>query len=329
MRWMFRPYARSACWEIFRGRYHNFKMKSSSLDLLFNILFLPVSFAFFLFVLLYLFIAVVSRPRPQRDFSPPEGPWPSGYLYRLLDEINFRNLFPAKNPALEIGIETGETSDQIFENFEFLLGIERFKHFIPAFKDKTRWRYKIIGDATSLPFVSDSLINIAAISVFNNIPKEQIVNVIKECARVLEPGGALVFTAWGPAILDGGLWGAFLVPLVPRKIRRALSWWTLYKGDQYYFPLPELKILLKESGLSIETIVGYWDNTTCRAWATVHYVFFRRSGMLWLNIAAKLGWNWPRRSFMKMVNNILADERFYVTVPVERSARLYFKVSKQ
>jgi SAM-dependent methyltransferase len=248
-------------------------MESSSLDLLFNILFLPVSFAFFLFVLFYLLIAIRRRPRPQRNFSPPAGPWPSGYLYRLLDEINFRNLFPAKNPALEIGIETGETSDQIFDNFEFLLGIERFKHFIPAFKDKTRWTHKIIGDATSLPFVPNSLVNIAAVSVFNNISKEQIVNVIKECARVLAPGGALVFTVWGPAILNVGLWGAFLSPLLPRRTRWALNHWTLCKADQHYFPFPELKNWLQESGLKIENILGYWDADTCRVWATIHYVF--------------------------------------------------------
>jgi SAM-dependent methyltransferase len=96
------------------------------------------------------------------------------------------------------------------------------------------------GDMLALPDADDSWGGIAAFYCIIHIPREQIVNALREMRRVLKPGGVLLVTFH-----------------IGEEIKHLDEWWEKPVNLNFAFYLPDqMEAWLKEAGLDlVETLV--------------------------------------------------------------------------
>lgn len=118
-----------------------------------------------------------------------------------------------------------------------------------------------VGDACAIPAEDQSFNAIYSVALFHHLPSKEIRNkALKECKRVLRPGGYLIVTAWNlwrPKLL----WKYRLWPVLLGWRPWGMDWkdvfipWKL-KGEKvlryhHLFTLKELKKLVENNGFEI------------------------------------------------------------------------------
>ncbi len=118
-------------------------------------------------------------------------------LKKTLKKFSSRNETSLK--VLDIGTGTGRTLQQIRRsnpNIE-LIGIDLSLSYLrQANKSLNNQKGSLTqllrANAEELPFASESIQAITCVYLLHELPKHARTNVLKECWRVLEPGGALI-----------------------------------------------------------------------------------------------------------------------------------------
>lgn len=328
---MFRPYFQQQLIELFgRPRYGKAR-RGAVLNPLLTVPFLFFSALNLIATTIYLLL--VSRrlrhePAVRPDLpSPTHCPsWPTGDLLRLVDKHGFDRLYRHEPPSPEVGIESGITSRYIFGSTQFTVGTELDPRLTPALHGNHQWRYKIIADANYLPIRTGVFRSIAMVHVLNNC--ERIQGILDECVRVLSPGGILVFSTFGPAMLDAGPFGAFASSWLPARLRIRLNSRLFSRHRQFQFDPKTIRAALAKSGLIIDGEVGYWDREASRIWATLHYAFYRRHGLFYLYGLRRLGITGPLFRFQRAVTWVLERQRFHQAVASDEAGEVIYRARR-
>ena len=111
----------------------------------------------------------------------------------------FKKKKPSDIKILDIATGTGRTLQQIRSSFPEaeLTGIDLSSSYLKqAAKIMNKGEGEIVqlikGNAESLPFLDESFQAISCVFLLHELPRGARQNVLKECYRVLEPGGVLV-----------------------------------------------------------------------------------------------------------------------------------------
>lgn len=108
-----------------------------------------------------------------------------------------------RDRALEIGVGTGRIALPLAESGVSVTGLDLSEPMLRALRAKSSEVPAVLGDATKLPFATDSFPAAVACHVLHLIPNWQ--DALVELARVVEPGGALLINLGG---WDHGVWRA-------------------------------------------------------------------------------------------------------------------------
>jgi len=329
---LLRPYGREALIEAFGASPYGARRRATRLNLLLNIMFLALSAVNLAGVAVY---SVLTCWRLRDEATIASGSsagahefaeWPTGIVLRMVDRYGFDRLFSHQTPSLEIGIETGSASRAIFGATQFTLGSELDPRWTSQLPTNMQWKHKVIADANYLPIRSGILRCVALVHVLNNV--EEIQGIMDECARVLAPGGAMVFSCFGPAMLDAGPFGAFVSTWLPQPVRKRVNAVLFSRHLQFQFDPSNVRAAVTKSGLAIDGEIGYWDRETSRIWATLHYGFYRRHGSFYLHVLRRLGIAWPLERFHGIVTRILQRDRFHRAVPPDEAGELIYRARR-
>src|SRR5215216_1462441 len=116
------------------------------------------------------------------------------------------------------------------------------------------------GDMLSLPDADNSWGGIAAFYCIIHIPREQIVNALREMKRVLKPGGMLLLTFH-----------------IGEEIEHLDEWWEKQVNlDFAFFQPEEMEIWLKEAGFELEETFVREPNPEVEVATRRAYVFARK-----------------------------------------------------
>ncbi len=123
---------------------------------------------------------------------------------RMIERLQYVNLEP--DCVLDLGCNTGRFTRALKKKFKSaqVIAFDLAPKMLELTKQRTPWLQKrkthfVNGDAMSLPFADDSMDLIFSALVFHWVA--DLSEVLKECARVLKPGGVLVFATFGPDTL--------------------------------------------------------------------------------------------------------------------------------
>jgi SAM-dependent methyltransferase len=108
-----------------------------------------------------------------------------------------------RDRSLEIGVGTGRIAVPLAEAGGRVTGLDLSEPMLAALRAKSSEVPIVVGDATKLPFATDSFPSAIACHVLHLIPNWQA--AVEELARVVQPGGALLINLGG---WDHGVWRA-------------------------------------------------------------------------------------------------------------------------
>jgi SAM-dependent methyltransferase len=118
------------------------------------------------------------------------------------------------------------------------------------------------GDMLSLPYADNAWGGIAAFYCILHIPREKIVDALREMKRVLKPGGVLLVTFH-----------------IGEEIKHLEEWWEKPVNLDFAFYLPEeMESWLKEAGYELEDTLVREPNPEVEVATKRAYVFARKPG---------------------------------------------------
>ena len=143
-------------------------------------------------------------------------------------------------PICDMGCGPGQIARYLYRKGVKTLGVDLSPNMVAEAQRLNPEIHFHQGDMLSLPDEDDSWGGIAAFYCIIHIPREQIVDALREMKRVLKPGGILLVTFH-----------------IGQEIRHLDEWWEKPVNLDFAFYLPtEMAGWLKEAGYElIETLV--------------------------------------------------------------------------
>ncbi len=166
------------------------------------------------------------------------------------------------NRILDLGCGNGRLFSLFKDKKVEYIGLDSCQELIEIARKKLQVKF-IVGDALNLPFQNNEFDVVFGVALLHHIPSEQFrQKVLKECRRVLKPGGFLIVTCWNlwqpRLMLKYRIW-----PMIFGWRSRNLDWkdifipWKLPNRSllRYYhaFTLRELKRLVWRAGFEINS----------------------------------------------------------------------------
>ncbi|MFA5051149.1 MAG: class I SAM-dependent methyltransferase [Patescibacteria group bacterium] len=161
---------------------------------------------------------------------------------------------------LDLGCGNGRLYELLKNKNVEYLGVDSCENLIEIAKRRTPTKF-MVASALNLPFENQKFDIIFSIAVFHHIPSDLFrEQVLKECYRVLKPGGYLILTTWNlwqtKLLFKYKLWPVFF-GWRPKNLdwRDTLISWKEKRGTihRYYhiFTFRELRKLVKNNGFQI------------------------------------------------------------------------------
>lgn len=181
---------------------------------------------------------------------------------RNWEELNFLAKNVAANTrVLDLGCGNGRLYELFKDKMVSYCGIDVSEKLIAIAQGRypgVRFR---VGDALNLPFSDNLFDNIFGVAVFHHIPSEELrLSFLSEAKRVLKPKGKLFLTVWNLPQRKRSLliFKNFLLKITGlSKVDlndSFVNWGDKTQRYVHYFSQPELKRLIKRSGLKIKEI---------------------------------------------------------------------------
>ena len=160
-----------------------------------------------------------------------------------------------RSPVLDIGCGNGVYARLAFRaGSQIVDGVDMSQLELKRAQDSEVYRTVYLANASQgIPLCSGAYNGVFSNSVFEHIPN--ITGVIRESSRVLSPGGYLVFTTYGPRLVE--YIGSFFGCRDAEYMNRAWSHTTLITFDEY-------KSLLEQHGFRTVTCDFYLTAETTR-----------------------------------------------------------------
>jgi SAM-dependent methyltransferase len=181
--------------------------------------------------------------------------------FAMLREVTFAN------PVLDLGCGTGEVARCVLrshwpvDGLEFVANEARVAHASGVYRAVMR------ADGTKLPVASAAYGAVYSHSVLEHIPDD--LGAVREAARVLQPGGRLLFTVPAPA---------FAARIQAESGAAALASTNARLGHFHYRALEEWTERLDEHGLTVVASRGHLPAATQRTWRRLDELMVRRVG---------------------------------------------------
>ncbi len=119
---------------------------------------------------------------------------------------------PISGRVLDLGCGTGITGASVKENsgIRELFGIDRVSNLVA----KDEYAGYCVGDGGALPFRDASFDHVITLGVLDHIP--EIDQTLRECARVLQPGGSILFAIQTYMFRESTFWFKAFSKLMPK-----------------------------------------------------------------------------------------------------------------
>ena len=189
---------------------------------------------------------------------------PAVALWRATEFILLRDVSFAM-PVLDLGCGTGEGARAVLRSHWPLDGLELVPAEARVAHASDVYRAVVRADATRAPLAAGGYETVYSQSVLEHIPDD--IGAIREAARLLAPGGRLVFTV--PA------------PEFARRIRddhgpAELKAVDARLGHLHYRSIDEWRAVLNDADLEIEQTAGHLPAATQRVWKRLDELMVRR-----------------------------------------------------
>ena len=183
-------------------------------------------------------------------------PFDRDCLDRLAREVG--NL----GPICDIGCGPGQIARYLYRQGVDTLGVDLSPRMVAEAQRLNPDIHFHQGDMLSLPDADDSWGGIAAFYCIIHIPREQIVDALREMKRVLKPGGVLLVTFH-----------------IGQEIKHLDEWWGKPVNLDFAFYLPEeMEAWLKEAGYKLEETLMREPNPEVEVATKRAYLFARKPG---------------------------------------------------
>lgn len=252
-------------------------------------------------------------------------------LYKWLEGDLFRDV-PRAGRVLEVGVDNGVISALHFDGASFLAGMD----YVPAYLLEhrrgalARFRHLCAGDMRRLPFRDGAFDTVLSAHVIDHA--DDAAATVREAARVLAPGGRLVFSGLTDAYLRDELpfrwWGRLLGSA--RYAARLESMCRVRHVHNTWSP-DAWATTLREAGLTVERFRRF-PALEGNAWHAFQHEtlagelggmfrsrFWRRGLMHRLLLAAEYAWLAPLRERESRTGDGGAGVNFFC-VAVKRAA---------
>lgn len=238
--------------------------------------------------------------------SLPLGPFVSAYLresplfmaiVRGVECQMLRSAGPLEGPVLDLGC-----GDALFAAIACeqppAVGVDPSIAALREAQERYAHDTLSCGSATELPFRAESFQTVLCNSVIEHIPGQDA--ALRECHRVLRPGGRLLLTTpshhFGPMLLGARAARAVGISGAGRAYA---AWFNAHSLHYHTFSREEWQAKLESHGFTVRQSWYYLDARAhgvfdvmhyCSAWRWVH----RRMSGRWVGHRAPLNWLWTR-----------------------------------
>ena len=191
---------------------------------------------------------------------------PAIALWRATEFAMLRDITFAA-PVLDLGCGTGEVARCVLRSHWPVDGLELVANEARVAHESGVYRAVIRADGTRLSVASSAYGAVYSHSVLEHIPDD--LGAIREVARILRPGGRLVFTVPAPAFADR---------IESESGAAALAATNARLGHFHYRSLEEWTSRLDEFGLAVVASRGHLPAVTQRTWRRLDELMVLRVG---------------------------------------------------
>ena len=191
---------------------------------------------------------------------------PAIALWRATEFAMLRDITFAA-PVLDMGCGTGEVARCVLRSHWPIDGLELVSSEARVAHGSAMYRSVMRADGTKAPLATAAYGAVYSHSVLEHIPDD--LGAVQEAARVLRPGGRLVFTVPGPA---------FAERIARESGDAVLAATNARLGHVHYRSLEEWTLCLDESGLAVVATRGHLPDVTQRTWRRLDELMVRQVG---------------------------------------------------
>jgi SAM-dependent methyltransferase len=113
------------------------------------------------------------------------------------ETVDFVSRLAAKSRILDLGCGNGRNAAILRDAGHTVVGLDASRGLLSFFAAKLGTDRLVHGDAVALPFHDGSFDAVHAVATIHHMPSEaERRRLLKECDRVLRPGGLLLVSAW-------------------------------------------------------------------------------------------------------------------------------------
>ena len=188
---------------------------------------------------------------------------PAIALWRATEFAMLRDIRFAA-PVLDLGCGTGEVARSVLRSHWPVDGLELVRAETRVAHESGVYRSVIRADGTKLPLASATYATVYSHSVLEHIPDD--LGAVEEAARVLRPGGRLVFTVPAPV---------FAERIESEFGSHALTATNARLGHFHYRSLEEWTSHLARLGLTVVASRGHLPHATQRTWRRLDELMVR------------------------------------------------------
>jgi len=189
---------------------------------------------------------------------------PSYALWRAVELRKLSRLdFP--EPILDLGCGDGLFARALWGEGKLIVGLDLGRPELTMAQAHGAYAAVVQSDGTLLPFAARTFGSVLANCVLEHIPDD--VSAVREMARVVRPGGQVVFTVPGPQFHEG----LYTYQALRARGQEDLAEAYLQQVDRrlahyHYRGVEEWRSLLGQAGMEITHLEPYMVGPTLRIW---------------------------------------------------------------